>query len=270
MVTCREAVARFVSHAGVPARPDTADGFLAGDPNRVVDGIAVTGMATLEVLHQAAARGMNLVVTHEPLYYDHRNRQERYLTETADPVYAVKSAFVAANRLTVWHLHDLCHDTGPDAVDHSLARALGWQPCERTEMAGAYSIDPPMALGTLAARAARITGARAARYIGDPEQPVRTVALNVGFRGFEINRRSLSHPDIDALLIGEGHEWESGEYAADAVTAGFRKGMIVLGHLPSEQLAMADAAQSLASLVPEIPVRYLPAEDPYAAVGPSV
>jgi len=46
--------------------------------------------------------------------------------------------------------------------------------------------------------------------------------------------RILNSADVDVLVIGETREWEGIEYARDVLTAGKKKGLIVLGHVPSE------------------------------------
>jgi hypothetical protein len=40
--------------------------------------------------------------------------------------------------------------------------------------------------------------------------------------------------------LGETREWETEEYAADAVTLGRNEELIVLGHVPSEQAGMEE------------------------------
>jgi hypothetical protein len=84
-----------------------------------------------------------------------------------------------------------------------------------------------------------------------------------GFHGFEKNRPALARPDVDVLVIGEGHEWETGEYAVDAVAAGLAAGLVVVGHVPSEQEGMAEAARWLAELLPEVPVELVATADPF-------
>src|ERR1700704_3771873 len=64
-LTAREVVARIQQQVGVPWQSDTVDTFKAGNPDSRVSGIAVTMMATLDVLQRAAAAGDNLIVTHE-------------------------------------------------------------------------------------------------------------------------------------------------------------------------------------------------------------
>lgn len=69
--TAAEVVERIKKNVGVPWRESTVDTFKAGDPSTPVTGIAVTMMATLDVLGRAAARGDNLIITHEPTFYSH-------------------------------------------------------------------------------------------------------------------------------------------------------------------------------------------------------
>ncbi|HTX89964.1 MAG TPA: hypothetical protein VMC09_02010 [Anaerolineales bacterium] len=40
------------------------------------------------------------------------------------------------------------------------------------------------------------------------------------------------------LVAGKIHEWETSEYARDASHLGFNKGLIVIGHLASEEPGM--------------------------------
>ena len=70
-------------------------------------------------------------------------------------------------------------------------------------------------------------------------------------------------PDCDLVLAGETREWESVEYAQDTVAAGQKKGLIMLGRVLSEDPGMNVCADWLKRLIPELPVRWLPAGDPY-------
>ena len=55
--TAQEIVAAIQQHVGVPWKTPTVDTFKAGNPDTPVTGIAVTMMATLDVLQRAAANG---------------------------------------------------------------------------------------------------------------------------------------------------------------------------------------------------------------------
>src|SRR5215469_14137513 len=91
-ITAREIVAAIQSQVGVEWKKDTVDTFKAGNPDTPVTGIAVTMMATMDVLERASAKGLNLVITHEPTFYSHLDTPEG-LPEN-DPVWAEKRAFI--------------------------------------------------------------------------------------------------------------------------------------------------------------------------------
>jgi putative NIF3 family GTP cyclohydrolase 1 type 2 len=256
-LTAAEVVHRIRAAIDAVPRERTVDTFLDGNPATPVTGVAVTTMATLDVLHRAAAIGANLLVTHEPLYFNHHGDHVQ-LEEEQDPVYAAKRAAVAELGLVVWHLHDQLHDVRPDAVDAATAAALGWElDPERAAEGVSVAGIPPTTLGALAHHVADRLGATALRYVGDPQTPVRRVGLDLGFRGVARNRALLRRDDVDVAIIGEGHEWETGEYAVDAVTAGVAAGLIAVGHVPSEQAGMAAAADLVRDAVPELDVTFL-------------
>ena len=52
----------------------------------------------------------------------------------------------------------------------------------------------------------------------------------------------------DVLVIGEAQDWDLIAYAQDPVAAGRKKGLIVLGHILSEQWGMEFAATWLRAL----------------------
>src|SRR5258708_33413740 len=70
-LTANDVIDQIKAHVGVPWQEPTVDTFKAGDPQSPVKRIAVTMMTTLDVLKRAAANGQNLVITHEPTFFDH-------------------------------------------------------------------------------------------------------------------------------------------------------------------------------------------------------
>jgi len=258
-LTARQVLERIKTNIGVPWMDQTVDTFKDGDPDTRVTGIAVTMMATLDVLQRAAAQGSNLVITHEPTFFGHLD--ELAPLETAhDSVTAVKRAFIREHHMVVLRMHDHWHTRRPDGVQTGMTRALGWQRFQRPEDEHLYTL-PATTLGQLAADIRDRLGAPTLRVLGDPKRRVSNVAMAPGFAGFSRHLVGLRRDDVQVLVIGEAHEWETVEYVADAVTAGMDKALIVIGHIPSEQAGMEDFAQWLAPLVRETTVRFVPAVD---------
>ncbi|SEF10568.1 Nif3-like dinuclear metal center hexameric protein [Jiangella alba] len=273
-LTAAALLARIAAADGALPRPTTVDGVVAGDPGTVVAGVAVTTLATLDVLERAAAAGANVVITHEAPFYDHLGAANDDLEAEQDPVYLAKRAFVDEHGLVVCHYHDGWHRRRPDGVDDGVARALGWTLDPGPAAAGvALCTVAPTTLGALAAHVATALGARAARFVGDPGLPVTRVGLDLGNRGFARNRSLLRRDDVDAVVIGEAHEWETGSYATDAAwlarRGGSPAGLVVAGHIPSEQAGMRFFADWLAALLPDVAVRFVETPDAYTAASRS-
>ena len=58
--------------------PKTCDTLKAGSDNQQVSKVAVCCFATPQVIRQAAEWGAQLLITHEPTYYDHWDNIYRY------------------------------------------------------------------------------------------------------------------------------------------------------------------------------------------------
>ena len=259
--TAAEVIARIEKQTAVTVPATTVDTFKSGDPQAKVTGIAVTMMATLDVLQRAAAAGCNLVITHEPVFYSHRDATD-VLEKENDAVLAAKQKFIRDNGLVVWRFHDRPHSMKPDMIQLGVIRALGWEKYRSSADANVYDI-PPVALGKLATDVSRKLGSKAVRVIGDPKARVARVGMTHGFPGFAANRRVLQQEGVDALVMGEDHEWETIEYGVDAITAGQKKGLIVIGHISSEQGGMEEVTKWLKTFIIDVPIQFIATRDPF-------
>jgi len=260
-LTARQVIERIQKHVGVPWHEPTVDTFKAGNPDTPVTGIAVTMMATLDVLQRAAASGNNLIITHEPTFYDHFDKTED-LEKESDPVLAAKQAFIQKHGLVIWRFHDHWHMRRPDGIQTGMIRALGWQKYQNPHDDHLFVV-PQTTLESLAAQIKKRLGIHALRVVGDPNMKVTRLGLAPGFPGFPMQRHLLQRQDVDVLVMGEAHEWETIEYAADAVTARKHKALIILGHIPSEQAGMDECARWLKTFVTEVPVAFVPTPEPF-------
>jgi hypothetical protein len=95
-LTAAPVVERIRNHVGVPWRTETVDRILAGDPDTVVRGIAVTMMATLDVIERAVAAGKNMIITHEPTFYLHQDTTKEIQD---DPTLKHKLDFIHKNNV---------------------------------------------------------------------------------------------------------------------------------------------------------------------------
>jgi len=263
-ITAREVVAEIQKQVGVEWQKETVDTFKAGNPNTAVTGIAVTMMATMDVLQRASAKGLNFVITHEPTFYAHLDTPEGM--PESDPVWAEKRAFIERHGMVVWRFHDHWHMRKPDGIEAGMVRLLGWEKFQKPENQYLF-VMPETTVQKLAQEVANRLASPVVRVVGNPKMKVTKVGFSPGAAGFQRETQALERDDVQVLLVGETREWETVEYAADAVTQGLSKALIVIGHVPSEQGGMDECSLWLKGFVKEVPVEFLPTKEPFWTVG---
>ena len=120
VLTAADAIHRIQQHYSAALPPNTVDSVKAGDPTTPVTGIAVTFLDTMDVLREASRRGANLVVTHEPTFYNHLDDSAFFAD---DPVYREKLTFIQQHHMVVFRLHDQIHSVSPDPIASALVAA---------------------------------------------------------------------------------------------------------------------------------------------------
>jgi putative NIF3 family GTP cyclohydrolase 1 type 2 len=258
-----EIIAQIQQHVGIPWMKVTVDTFKAGDPNTRVTGIATTMMATLNVLQRAAANHQNLIITHEPTFYNHLDRPEGMAE--SDPVWAEKRAFIEKNHLVVWRFHDHWHRMKPDGILQGMVHQLGWEKYQSADNPYLFTL-PETTLRQLAESAAKTLDTPVMRVVGKPEMTVTKIGFSPGSAGFVRETHALEMDRVEVLLVGETREWETVEYAADALTEGRKKALIVIGHVPSEQAGMDECARWLKTFITGVPIEFVATEQPFWTV----
>lgn len=235
----------------------TVDTIKAGNGETKVSGIVTTFMASMEVLEKAVAENCNLIITHEPTFYNHFDNLERL---EDDPVQKAKLDYINEHDLVIFRFHDYIHRTDPDGIYKGFIRRIGWEDYQRS---GSYVFDiPEQTLASLRQGFADLFDSGIIRGLGNKNQKVSKVGMVLGAAGFMSHVRAIQSQDIDVLLIGEGVEWETIPYFQDANTQGFLKGLIILGHADSEEAGMEYCAEWLKSFVPDTPIMFIPSGNP--------
>jgi putative NIF3 family GTP cyclohydrolase 1 type 2 len=242
--------------AATPYDPtyDTVDTVKTGDPHQPVRGIATTFLASCEVIERAAAAGANLLITHEPTFYNHLDETD-WLAR--DPVYQAKRELIDRHGLVIWRFHDFWHAHQPDGIMIGVLRALGWEAYADAD-SPYFCTLPATSLETLIAHLKSALGIPEVRVVGQPGALCRRVALLVGSPGGRVQIEALGRPDVDVAICGEINEWEVNEYVGDAIRLGRPKALIVTGHAPSEDAGMAYLAEWLRERLPGVPVEHMP------------
>jgi putative NIF3 family GTP cyclohydrolase 1 type 2 len=258
-LTAGQILDRMRDNIGTVWREGGVDRIIAGIPDTPVTGVATTMMATFDALKAAVASRLNLVITHEPTYWSHPDNTTQLLD---DPLYQTKLAWMRAHNLVVFHFHDHWHGKHPiDGINYGMAQKMGWTGYMDAANSRQFNI-PPRTLLELAKEFRRKLGDRTMRVIGDKDLMVNKVVASWGncslFPGVP-----YLNSQADVLVIGEAQDWDLVAYAQDLVAAGKRKGLILLGHVLSEQWGMNYCADWLKGFVPEVPVKFVPLIEPY-------
>jgi len=244
----------------------TCDILVAGRPDMEVTGIVTTFMATVDVIRKTAEIGANMIITHEPTWFNGPDETE-WLRD--DPVYLAKKKLLEDLGIAVWRFHDHMHLARPDRIYVGLNRELGWE--DRYKPQGAFNHIYEIEERTLAELAEFFKeklNMNVVRVIGDPDARCGKIGILVGGGSLGLGREVMPMEfmrdhDLDCVVCGEITEWTLAAYVNDARMMGMNKSMIIIGHERSEEWGMKDMARWLKPLVGDVPVTFIDAGEPF-------
>jgi putative NIF3 family GTP cyclohydrolase 1 type 2 len=249
----------------IPGAPleDTVDTFKCGDPSQEVKGVVTTFLASYEVIQKAITLGANLIITHEPTYYNHLDEVGDALADNL--IYQAKRRLLDEHGIVVWRFHDHWHRHQPDGIMAGVVQQLGWEAFLESPDAPVFTV-PATSLRDLVAEVKAKLAIETVRVVGDLGMTCQRVALLVGSPPAKWQLMALAREDVDVLLTGEVNEWETSEAARDAIAQGRSKALVVLGHANSEEPGMAYLVSWLKERVPDLPVTHVPVGDAFQYV----
>lgn len=246
-------IANIIKQTGSAPVPNTVDVIKAGDPQTPVTGIVTTMFATMDVLKKAVALNCNLIISHEPVFYNHRDETSQFQN---DPVFLEKKRFIDEHKLVIWRFHDYIHRIKPDAIDYGMAQKLGWLKYVDGSLIERFVI-PETTLKELVVNLKKVFPGNAFNIVGDPGMKLTRVMFSAGAPGSSSHIALLEDKNTDVVLAGEVPQWETYEYVRDAVSQGRKKAIIFLGHVTSEEPGMEYCAQWLKDFISDIPVNFV-------------
>jgi len=238
----------------------TCDQFLHGDPEAEVRGIATTWIASRRVVEQAAARGANLLIVHEPMDLPFR-RPDPSVEEQVRR----KRALLDELGLVVLRCHDTWDRMPEVGIPDAWASWLGL-PTEPRPVESFYRI---CLLGDVTVEEAarrvlervRELGQDTVLIFGDRRKQVSRMAVGTGAITDVLAMHAL---DADILLVTDDgiNSWTSALWAADLGIP-----LLVVNHCTAEKPGMMAMAGYLREQYPGLPVEYIDnPEYPYTSV----
>jgi putative NIF3 family GTP cyclohydrolase 1 type 2 len=240
---------------------NTVDTFKAGDSTTVVTGIVTTFTPTMEVLKKAVAANCNLIISHEPTFYNHTD-ETSWLSN--NPVFKTKLDFINQHHLVICRFHDHIHFTPgePDKIMLGMVDELKWKSHQSAADEALFNL-PGTTLKNLADYLKKQLNIRALRVIGNPKLKVSKVAFLPGAYGGINHIKAFEKEGVNVLVIGEANEWEGIAYAVDASQQNRNQAMILLGHFPSEENGMKYCAEWLKGFLPAVPIKFISCGEPF-------
>jgi len=238
---------------------NTCDTCKAGDPNAEVDKVAVSMFATPDVIKNAKAWGAQLLIVHEPTYYNHMD------TWSDEKIETEKRKLIEESGLTLYRYHDHAHYTVPDVIAFGELKQLGLEgEIEYTDVFDLVRLRlrEPLTPLALAEKIEKRLGISHVRIAGTRDAECSLISLMFGAPGGVFGE--LKREESEIVLTGEACEWCICEYARDAAQLGHKKALIVMGHIGSERDGMKYTVDLLNEIYPELNVRYFECGEVYS------
>jgi putative NIF3 family GTP cyclohydrolase 1 type 2 len=252
-VTAETLIATIIKETDSEPVPNTVDVIKAGDPQTTVTGVVTCMFATMNVLKRAVELKCNLIITHEPVFYNHRDETKQFMN---DPVFLEKKRFIDEHKLVIWRFHDYIHRIKPDGIDYGMAQKMN---LARYSVNGEVNrfVLPETTLEALLRDLKKVFPVNTFNVIGNRNMKLSKVMFSTGAPGSAVHIEMLRDNNTDVVIAGEVPQWETYEYVRDAVEQGLNKAIIFLGHIPSEEAGMEFAATWLKGFVKNIPVHFV-------------
>lgn len=240
---------------------NTCDTIKIGDPDRELKKVAVCCIASVDVIKAASQWGADLLITHEPTFYDHMDN----LMEN-DPVTEAKYNLLKESGMTLYRFHDHAHRWTPDMIGEGEFKYLKLPGRYYKARNGQLEVnrflcDEPITPLELAKKIENELGIKHIRICGNRDIPITKIFAGFGTPNgvFE----ELKGEDVELVLTGEACECKIDEYARDAAQLGMVKTLMVLGHMGSERDGMRHCADFLKEKFTEFETCYFECGEVY-------
>ena len=238
--------------------------FHHGNPDTPCTGVAVTWTPSVAVLREAAARQMNLVVSHEFLYFPHSpsswwHNQARSM---AKPVNLSRMRVLEQHGMCVYTIHAPIDFSPQWGIVDAFGRALGFgEPLAKDSALALYELAQAQPLDELAQNVKTTMGLPAVRVAGEANRGIRKVVTAVGGLGQIYGiAEGAAALGADCIVFGEAVDYAF-RCAVDAGLA-----VIETAHHASESFGLRNLAGLIGERFPDLLVEYIDAGVPYRVV----
>ena len=234
---------------------DSVDRVIVGDPQTRVRKIGTCWLPYWDTLKEAARKGVNVIVTHEPTFYHHFDLQAR--DRTYPEQIRAKRKWILDHRMVIIRTHDMMDAAGaPFGIPFAWGGALGFKPSDMAwtqKYMNVYSVRPAKARAVARRLARRLAAMHqpGVAFYGDPDRTVRTVGVGTGC--YADPKRMRRKPDLFVAVDDSIFTWCQTTYSKDT---GYP--LVVVNHGTSEEAGMMKLRDHLAATFPRIACLHFP------------
>ena len=254
-------VEHFLDRAPWVDRAHTVDRVVYGEAQADFDRCLVTWISSMRALRAAVARGIRLVITHEPTFYNHLDE-----LPTAGAGLE-KLEFIRAHGLTIIRNHDGWDRWPQLGMPWAWGRFLGFTTppvCEGNKGYQHRYDMPPMRFGAFAREVARrcaAIGEPVVQAIGDENTPGSRIGVNTGCASDIAEFQSMG---CDCAIVADDGScyWSGLQRAAD-----FGYPVIRVNHGTCEEPGMPLLADYINANLPGLAAEHFPHGPIFRPVG---
>ncbi|MBQ4510191.1 MAG: Nif3-like dinuclear metal center hexameric protein [Clostridia bacterium] len=236
----------------------TCDTVKAGNPEKEIGKVAVAMFATVDIIKKVKEWGADMLIVHEPTYYDHFEEM------LVNPVTEAKKKLIEESGIVLFRYHDFMHHRPIDQIPEGEVHYLGLKgKLENTPYSASYMyhLYEPITALDLAKLMEKELGIKHVKIAGERNKKSTNIALCFGTPGGVYDL--LRDENVEIVLTGEICEWMLGEYARDAALLGYNKSLIVMGHIGSERDGMRLLAEKLSKKHTSFETKYFECGEVY-------
>lgn len=246
-------LSHMVTHSPWVDPEKTVDTVKAGDGDKPVATVAVCWYPSLGNLQEAVGLRCDLLITHEPTWWDHFDRPGGWRDRGPGQE---KTRILEETGLVVARLHDTWDNWPVIGIRDSLAKGLGFDRFvgeDETRWHATYQV-PEQTLRSFAhdiARKVAPLGEDAVQVIGDPDMKVSRPSIGVGCGGPHEDMIGLGSDVLIVCFDGASY-WSTRERFAEQGV-----GVITLEHGTTEMWGLESLARYIGATWPELEVHYV-------------
>ena len=246
----------------IPLKTGNVDRFIIGDPATKISKIGTCWMSTWEACKKAVAAGVNVLITHEPTFYTHRDLDEvpgfledkpeytktQYLSQIER-----KKKWINENGLVIIRNHDTLDALPQKGIPFAFGQFLGFGNGDIIASRTYYNVyriskQPASSFAGSLAGKLRELGQPGVAFYGDRSREVSSVGIGTGWICDPMDYADLK-PDVFVAIDDVIRTHIQTVYAEDTGHP-----LIVINHGVSEEMGMRSLNRIIRERFPDIDV----------------